>query len=109
MDKEIQEYIVKYDTNIQDKFLEIRSIIMRSTQVDVKERMWAKLPSFYVGNKFIRVILFKDHINIEASKNTSYKTELAGYKMTPKGMVQIYINQSVPREVLKKIFEETLI
>lgn len=108
MDKEIQEYIGKYDTNIQDKFLEVRSLIMMSTQADIEERLWAKLPSFYVDNKFIRVIPFKDHLNIEASKNSSYKTELAGYKMTPKGMLQIYTHQSVPSEVLKKIFIETL-
>lgn len=108
MNKEIQAYIEAYDTSIQDKFLEIRSLIMMSTQTDIEERLWAKLPSFYVGNKFIRVIPFKDHLNIEASKNNSYKTELVGYKMTPKGMLQIYINQPVPSEVLKKIFIETL-
>lgn len=27
---------------------------------------WAKLPSYYCGEKFIRIIPFKDHINIKS-------------------------------------------
>ena len=34
--------------------------------------------------------------------------ELAGYKITPKGMVLIYLIQDIPHEVLKQIVMETL-
>ena len=34
--------------------------------------------------------------------------ELSGYKTIPKGMLQIYINQTVLSTVLKQIFVETL-
>ena len=40
---------------------------------------------------------------------TKYREELRDYKITPKGMVQIYVNQNIPTEVLKKIFQRRLI
>lgn len=70
--------------------------------------MWAKLPSYYVGEYFVRLIPFKDHINIEAQTVNQHKDDLEGYKITPKGMLQIYINQDIPGEVLTQIFVETL-
>ena len=56
----------------------------------------------------MRLIPFKDHINIEARVAIQHKEELAGYKFTPKGMVQIYLKQDIPYEVLKQIFAGTL-
>ncbi len=70
--------------------------------------MWAKIPSYYVDESFVRLISFKDHINIEARAAIQHKEELVGYKFTPKGMVQIYLKQDIPYEVLKQIFAETL-
>ena len=34
--------------------------------------------------------------------------KLSGYKITPKGMLQICFGQDIPWDVLRKIFEETL-
>lgn len=48
----------------------------------------------------MRLIPFKDHINIEAKTLVKYKDELADYKMTPKGMLQIFVNQEIPEELL---------
>lgn len=70
--------------------------------------MWAKLPSYYAGERFVRLIPFKEHINIEAQAILLHKEELAGYKITPKGMLQIYVNQNVPKDILAQIFAETL-
>lgn len=36
----------------------------------------------------------KDHINIEAQAVIQHKEELACYKITPKGMLQIYLKQN---------------
>jgi len=33
---------------------------------------------------------------------------LSGYKVTPKGMLQIFLKQDIPADVLRKIFVETL-
>ncbi|MBP0956277.1 MAG: hypothetical protein J5997_02805 [Oscillospiraceae bacterium] len=70
--------------------------------------MWAKIPSYYVGKSFVRLIPFKDHINIEAQAVIQHKEGLSGYKITPKGMLQMFLKQDIPYEVLKQIFAETL-
>lgn len=44
----------------------LRELILDSVSSEPQETMWAKLPSYYVGESFVRFIPFKDHINIEA-------------------------------------------
>ena len=56
----------------------------------------------------MRLIPFKDHINIEAEAVNQHREELADYKITPKGMLQIYVKREIPYEALKQIFAETL-
>lgn len=104
----IQEYITKYPAEIQELFLRLRSIIYDSILQEVEEKMWAKLPSYYVGESFVRLIPFKDHINIEAAAIVQHIEELSGYKITPKGMLQIYLKQGICTEVLERVFQETL-
>lgn len=108
MTEEIKVYIEKYSEEIQELFEKLRTLVLESVSVEVTETMWAKLPSYYRGEKFVRLIPFKDHINIEACETLKYKEELKDYKLTPKGMLQIYLNQDIPDEILKKIFAETL-
>ena len=108
MNEDIKAYIEKYSEEIIDIFKELRRLIFESVSADLTETMWAKLPSYYNGEKLVRLIPFKDHINIEATAITPHKSELQGYKITPKGMLQIYIGQELPKEALQRIFTETL-
>ena len=108
MNEQVREYIAKYPNEIIDMYDTLRKLIFDSASSEPQETMWAKIPSYYVGESFVRLIPFKDHINIEAkavSKNTEM---LSGYKVTPKGMMQIFLKQEIPTDVLKKIFVETL-
>lgn len=73
-----------------------------------EEKMWAKLPSDYSGECFVRLIPFRDHINVEARAIAAHSAELTGYKLTPKGMLQIYMHQEIPREILLRSFSKTL-
>lgn len=109
MNEEIQSYIGKYSDDIQKLFAELRRLIIQSVSCEVEERMWAKIPSYYAGDNFIRIIPFKDHINIEAKTIIEYTEQLKQFKITPKGMLQIYLNQEIPEKVLKLIFNRTLI
>ena len=109
MNDEIKLFLKKYPNEIIVLFEKIRQIIIDSVLVEVEEKMWAKLPSYYVGESFIRLIPFKDHINIEANKILNYKTEFSNFKITHKGMLQVYINKYVPIELLKTVFYDTLI
>lgn len=108
MNGQIREYLEKYPTEIIEMYVSLRNMIFISASDEPEETMWARIPSYYVGDKFVRLIPFKDHINIEASAISLHKEELWGYKITPKGMLQIYVDQSIPNEVLSKIFAESL-
>lgn len=109
MNKETQDYIKKYSEETQKLFIELRNLIIQSIPCKIEEKLWAKLPSFYIGDRFIRIIPFKDHINIEASAIVAHKHQLEQFKITPKGMLQIYLNQSIPHDALQTIFRETLL
>ncbi len=108
MNEQIKVYIEKYPKEISDMFTSLRQLVYESVSADLTETMWAKLPSYYNDDKVVRLIPFKDHINVEASAVIQYKDKLADYKITPKGMLQIYINQNIPSDVLLQVFSETL-
>lgn len=104
----VKEYLQKYSDEIVDLFMELRSIIYESVSAEIQETLWAKLPSYYIGESFVRLIPFKDHINIEAKAILAHREELSNYKITPKGMLQIYLKQDIPVDVLKRVLAETL-
>ena len=108
MKEQVKDYIDKYPSEIVDMYLNLRQMIFDSVSGKPEETLWAKLPSYYVGDSVVRLIPFKDHINVEAKAVMQHAGELAGYKITPKGMVQIYLKQEIPYEALKQIFSETL-
>lgn len=108
MNKQVREYVDKYPSDIIDMYNSLRKLLFDSVSVEPQEIMWAKLPSYYVGEAFVRLIPFKNHINIEANAMLEYKEALADYKMTPKAMLQIFLKQDIPVDVLKRVFEETL-
>ncbi|BCN29096.1 DUF1801 domain-containing protein [Anaeromicropila herbilytica] len=107
MTEEIQSYIDQYGEEIQLYFNNLRELIYKSTTSEIEEKLWAKLPSYYVGEKFVRIIPFKDHVNIEASAIMEHRNQLEQFKITPKGMLQIYANQDIPCKILEIIFRET--
>lgn len=108
MNKEVREYIEKFPSEIINMYNILRKLIYDSVLSEPQETLWAKLPSYYVGESFVRLIPFKDHINIEAISIIKHKEELISYKITPKGMLQIFIKQDIPDDVLRKIFKETI-
>ena len=109
MNEQVKDYIDKYPREIVEMYNNLRRIIFESVSCEPEETLWAKLPSYYVGESFVRLIPFKDHINIEAKAVIRHQAELAGCKITPKGMAKFYLKQDIPYEVLKKIFTETLV
>lgn len=109
MNEQIQSYMEKYPAAVVEMFYALRGLIYDSANAELTETLWAKLPSYYAGESFVRLIPFKDHINIEARAVIDHRAELAGYKMTPKGMLQVYVKQELPSAALKQVFSETLI
>jgi hypothetical protein len=104
---EITSYLEKFDEHTKQRFCGIHSLIYGSTSKTINEKLWAKLPSFYAEGNFVRIIPFKNHINIEAKAVLSHKDELRDFKITPKGMLQIFHNQQIPNDLLKLLFKES--
>lgn len=108
MNEQVKAYIEKYPGEIIHLYHQLRQLIFESAATAPEEKLWARMPSYYVGNSFVRLIPFRDHINIEANAVICHQEELAGYKITQKGMLQINVKQDIPCEILKQIFAETL-
>ena len=108
MNEQISAYLEKYPDEVIGLLGELRRIIFDSASSRLQETLWARLPSDYAGESFVRLIPFKDHINIEARAVSDHRDALSGYRITPKGMLQIFVGQDIPSAVLKQIFAETL-
>lgn len=106
MNEQIQQYLSGYPEEITALFIQLRQLIYDCAAPE--ETLWARLPSYLADDHFVRLIPFKNHINIEARAILAHREELTGYKITPKGMLQIYLKQAVPCDVLRKVFTETL-
>lgn len=109
MTQEIEKYIEKYPEGIVQLFMKIRDVVFSIEDILIEEKLWAKLPSYYHGDRFVRIIPFKDHINIEADGLAKHAGELEGCRFTPKGMLQVKINQPINFDVLKTAFSDTYI
>lgn len=107
MNEQVNAYISSYPREIIDLFDRLRQLVFDSAPREPEEKLWARMPSYSVGEQFVRLIPFKDHINIEAQAILSHREALSGYKITPKGMLQVFANQQIPGEVLLKVFKET--
>lgn len=101
-----EEKLSKFSAEIQEMHSQLQSIVFTAAPT-AQAKLWAGLPSYYVGEKFVRLIPFKDHINIEASALTNFKTQLQDYKFTPKNMLQIFIGQAIPTDIMSAVFFET--
>ena len=104
----IEEKLKKFPVEIKNMFLEIKSIIAEVSP-NAMENLWAGLPTYSISKeKFVRIIPFKDHINIEALALISYKESLKKYKFTPKNMLRIFLSDTIPKDILLQFFKETL-
>ncbi|MCU0485763.1 MAG: hypothetical protein MUC85_06580 [Anaerolineales bacterium] len=108
MNEEFKRHLERFDEKTRKRFTMLCDLVHESTSQAIQEKLWAKLPSFYVGERFVRIIPFSDHVNIEAKAINSYKETLGEFQITPKGMLQIKHEQIVPVEILKKIIRESL-
>lgn len=108
MNEEIKTYLNKYPEDIQGLFFKLRDIVSESAPEAPEEKLWAKLPSYYVGEAFVRLIPFKNHINIEASAILDHTEEVEKNRLTPKGMYKLGLKDPIPEDFLKKVFSETL-
>lgn len=58
MNEQIKEYLDKYPRDIIDMYYTFRKLIFDSVSSQPQETMWAKLPTYYVGESFVRLIYY---------------------------------------------------
>ena len=104
---EINDYIQQFDNGKLERFECIRNLV-HNTIPEVEEKLWTKVPCFYVGKKTVVIRVFKDHMNLFAQDATRYQENLKDYVITPKGALQIFDHQELPCQVLKQIIKDTL-
>jgi uncharacterized protein YdhG (YjbR/CyaY superfamily) len=99
---EITDYLGNYETIKKERLETIRTLIHKGIP-EIHEKMWTKVPCFYTDKATIVIRVFDNHINFISDSVVQYKDELLEYKITPKGMLQIFDNQELPLDTLKKI------
>ena len=108
MNEDVRKHLEQYPEEIRELYCTLRELVMEVCP-GAEERLWAKLPSYYAGERFVRLIPFKDHINIEAAAAVAHEDELKGCRFTPKGMAQAFAGRELPVETLRQVFRETLL
>jgi uncharacterized protein YdhG (YjbR/CyaY superfamily) len=106
--QEVTDYILQYEGEKAERLERIRGILHEEVP-EIKEKLWTKVPCFYIDKKTIVIRVFKDHINLFAEGTTQYKDELADYSITPKGALQIFDQQDLPEKVLGKIVRDSFL
>ena len=114
--KTLEEYIDTFNEQAVECYNELLSII-QLMELDVKQRLFAGQVAFYLDETLQRTFhsspvivmsFYSDHVNIFASANIKYKNQLAEYKFTNKGTMQIYYNKRINSPILSKLFTESL-
>ncbi len=52
MNEDILEYTKKHSDDIQKRFMDLRNLILQSIPCEIEEKLWVKIPSYYVGEKY---------------------------------------------------------
>lgn len=103
-----EQKLNKFSAELQRLFSRLNDILLTAVPI-ATARLWGGLPSYYVEQSFVRLIPLKDHINIEAAAFTDYAAQLKEYEFTPKNMLQLFVGQAIPAELLTAVFKDTLL
>jgi uncharacterized protein YdhG (YjbR/CyaY superfamily) len=98
--EEITKYFAKYEPEKKVRLETIRTLIHENIP-GINEKMWTKVPCFYTDKMSIVIRVFGDHINFFTDSVLQHKDEFLEYKITPKGMLQIFDDQELPLVGLK--------
>lgn len=104
--KNIDDYILLFPIDIQEKLLELRKAI-HSQVPDLEEYIGYQMPAFkYKGKPLVYFAGYKKHIGFypgaEGIKNFEKDFEKRNYKFS-KGAVQFPIDEDIPLDLVNKI------
>ncbi len=110
MDKEIKkeyvsidEYILEFPGEVQDKMRELREIIRKAAPKATEKISWA-MPTFYLHGNLVHFAAHKSHIGFYpgASGVEVFSDRLLKYK-TSKGAIQFPLSEPLPKKLIQDI------
>lgn len=101
--KSIEEYILQFSPEIQEKLNSLRKVI-RESAPDAVEKISYQMPTFVLYGNLVHFAAFKNHIGFYPAPSgiDAFKNELSIYKGA-KGSVQFPLDQPLPFELISKI------
>jgi uncharacterized protein YdhG (YjbR/CyaY superfamily) len=99
----IDEYFLKFPSEVQDKLKELRMVIKESAP-DAVEKISYQMPTFALHGNLVHFAAFKNHIGLYPMPSVieEFKQELAEYKQG-KGSIQFPLDKPLPHELISKI------
>lgn len=106
--KNIDEYILMFPIDVQEKLLELRRTI-HSRVSDLEEYIGYQMPAFkYMGKPLVYFAGYKKHIGFypgaEGIRNFEKDFKERNYKFS-KGAVQFPINENIPLDLVNRIID----
>jgi len=99
----IDEYIVGFSENIQEKLIQVRQLI-RKTAPQSEEMISYGMPAFKMNGKIVWIGAFSKHIGFypKVTRTDALKKELSNYEGT-KGSVHFPLNKPLPLELISEM------
>lgn len=100
----IDNYIIKYPTDVRERLLEIRKVIKEEAP-DAVEAFSYQMPTFKLnGKNLVHFAGWKDHVGFypTPSGTDAFQKELEPYK-GGKGSIQFPLDADLPIELIRKI------
>jgi len=102
--KNIDEYIVQFPANVQEKLVEIRKVINESVP-NLTEAISYGMPTFKLnGKNLVHFAAFKSHIGFYPAPSgiEAFKQALEKYQ-TSTGTIQFQLSEDIPYDLVKSI------
>jgi uncharacterized protein YdhG (YjbR/CyaY superfamily) len=99
----IDEYIVQFTPEIQEKLIMLRKVIKEAAPEATEKISWG-MPTFVLHGNLVHFAAFKNHIGLYPSPSgiDNFKDELSEYKGA-KGSIQFPFKKPMPYELIGKI------
>lgn len=101
--KTIDEYILTFSTDIQEKLNLIR-ITIKESAPNATEKISYGMPTFYLSGNLVHFAAFKNHIGFFSAPTgiKAFENEVSKYK-TGKGTLQFKYTEEIPLGLISKI------
>jgi uncharacterized protein YdhG (YjbR/CyaY superfamily) len=99
----IDEYIINFPNDIQEKLQQLRKVIHEAAPEAVEKISWG-MPTFFLQGNLVHFAAFKNHIGLYPGESGVgiFKEDLAEYKNS-KGAIQFSNDRPIPFDLVTRI------